>query len=78
MIEIKPYAPDLEQKHIDFASKYWTKLRRKTPEYIYWKFRGKHGRTLPSFILDVINDELNESMINKKFYYTYSDCDENI
>lgn len=58
MIEIKPYVPDLEQKHIDFASKYWTKSRRKIPEYIYWKFRGNQGKPLPSFILAIENEKV--------------------
>lgn len=58
MIEIKYYTPDLEQKHIDFASKYWTKSRRKTPEYIYWKFRGSQGKELKSFILAIENEKV--------------------
>ena len=58
MIEIKPYSSHLEQKHIDFASKYWTKSRRITPEYIYWKFRGKQGELLPSFILAIKEDKV--------------------
>ncbi len=53
MIEIKKYCPDLDQLHIDFASKYWTKKRRFTPEYIYWKFRGKHNENISSFILAI-------------------------
>ena len=53
MIEIKKYNPDLEQAHIDFASKYWTKSRRKIPEYIYWKFRRKNEEDLSSFLLAV-------------------------
>lgn len=58
MIEIKPYSPNLEQSHIDFASKYWTKSRRKTPEYIYWKFRGTMNKILPSFILALEEDKV--------------------
>ncbi len=53
MIEIKKYNSDLEQAHIDFASKYWTKSRRKIPEYIYWKFRRKNNEDLSSFLLAV-------------------------
>ena len=53
MIEIKKYNSDLEQAHFDFASKYWTKARRKTPEYIYWKFRRKNNEDLSSFLLAV-------------------------
>ncbi|MBD0836999.1 GNAT family N-acetyltransferase [Aestuariibaculum suncheonense] len=34
-----------------FAKKYWTKRRRFTPEYIYWKFRGQDQATLESFLL---------------------------
>lgn len=51
MIEIRTYCADLEEKHMDFASKYWKKNRRKNPEYIYWKFRSKNTETLQSFIL---------------------------
>jgi GNAT superfamily N-acetyltransferase len=53
MIEIKKYCTDLEQLHIDFASKHWTKKRRFIPEYIYWKFRGKSNENLSSFILAI-------------------------
>lgn len=55
MLEIKPYSPEFEEAHIKFASKYWTKGRRKNPEYIYWKFRGKQKKNLPSFLLAVVN-----------------------
>jgi hypothetical protein len=58
MIEIKAYSSHLEQKHIDFASKYWKKSRRITPEYIYWKFRGKQNEDLPSFILAIKEDKV--------------------
>jgi GNAT superfamily N-acetyltransferase len=51
MIEIKRYSPDYENAHIAFAQKYWTKKRRLTPDYIYWKFRGVPGQELNAFIL---------------------------
>jgi GNAT superfamily N-acetyltransferase len=51
MIEIKRYSPDYENAHIAFAQKYWTKKRRLTPDYIYWKFRGAPGQELNAFIL---------------------------
>ena len=56
MIEIVPYGPKWEQAHIAFATKYWTKSRRKIPEYIYWKFRGEPSTEISSFILAVEND----------------------
>jgi len=58
MIQIKSYSPEFEEAHIKFASKYWTKGRRKNPEFIYWKFRGKPNAELPSFILAIDNDEV--------------------
>lgn len=51
MIEIKCYSKEFEDAHIEFAQKYWTKKRRLTPEYIYWKFRGSPEEALQSFIL---------------------------
>jgi GNAT superfamily N-acetyltransferase len=56
MIRIIPYEKCVEQNHVQFASKYWTKARRKIPEYIYWKFRGDQNQKLKSFILAVEND----------------------
>lgn len=58
MIEIKPYSPEFEEAHIHFASKYWTKGRRKNPEYIYWKFRGNPNTNLLSFILAIDNNKV--------------------
>jgi GNAT superfamily N-acetyltransferase len=55
MIEIKPYSKEFEEQHIAFAKKFWTKRRRFTPEYIYWKFRGKQNEQLKSFILAIDN-----------------------
>lgn len=57
-ITIIPYSKELEEKHIKFASKYWTKRRRKDPNYIYWKFRGTPKEKLNSFILAIHNDEV--------------------
>jgi GNAT superfamily N-acetyltransferase len=53
MIEIKPYGPANEELHKQFALKHWTKRKRITPEYIYWKFRGVPGKELLSFILAI-------------------------
>ncbi|MDP2159174.1 MAG: GNAT family N-acetyltransferase, partial [Flavobacterium sp.] len=58
MIEIVPYGPKWEQAHIAFASKYWTKSRRKIPDYIYWKFRGRPNQEITSFLLAVENNEV--------------------
>lgn len=58
MIEIHPYGPQWEQAHIAFASKYWTKSRRKIPEYIYWKFRGQPTTEITSFLLAIENNEV--------------------
>ncbi|CAM3987171.1 MULTISPECIES: GNAT family N-acetyltransferase [Flavobacterium] len=51
MIEVKCYSKEFEKAHIQFAEKYWTKKRRLTPEYIYWKFRGNSSQELKSFLL---------------------------
>lgn len=53
MIEIKPYGLAWEELHKQFASKHWTKRKRITPEYIYWKFRGTPGKELSGFILAI-------------------------
>src|SRR5690606_6549679 len=58
MIEIKPYSAEFEEAHIQFASKYWTKGRRKNPEYIYWKFRGNPNTNLPGFILAIDDNKV--------------------
>lgn len=55
-IRISPYESQYEQAHIDFATRYWTKGRRKNPAYIYWKFRGSPGNCLPSFLLALVGD----------------------
>lgn len=53
MIEIKPYGPEWENAHSDFALRHWTKTRRRIPSYIYWKFRSKPGVSTHSFLLAV-------------------------
>jgi len=53
MITIEPYSKHWEKAHFLFASKYWTKRRRRESEYIYWKFRGNHSERLTSFILAI-------------------------
>lgn len=58
MVVVKYYSEEFEEKHISFAKKYWTKRRRFTPEYIYWKFRGKDKEELKSFILAFDGDEV--------------------
>ena len=57
-LQIVPYQPDLEQAHIDFATQYWNKKRRFTPEYIYWKFRGTPNKELWSFLLAVVDNKV--------------------
>lgn len=57
-ISIVPYSKDFEERHIEFASKYWTKRRRKVPNYIYWKFRGAPQDKLISFILAIHNNKV--------------------
>lgn len=44
------YCPAYEEQHRSFASQYWKKRKRTTPEYIYWKFRGT-PEDPPSFLL---------------------------
>lgn len=58
MIEITHYGPDFEELHCRFAARYWKKRKRVTPEYIYWKFRGKYGQKLNSMILAVEGDKV--------------------
>jgi hypothetical protein len=58
MISIESYSQEWESRHVIFASKYWTKKRRKDPEYIYWKFRGNRNEKIKSFILAVENGEV--------------------
>ncbi len=55
MIEIIPYGPQWETAHAVFASRYWTKRRRKESRYIYWKFRGRSTDEMESFLLAVEN-----------------------
>lgn len=55
-VTIAPYEAVHEQAHIAFASRYWTKGRRKNPAYIYWKFRGTPGKKMPSFLLALAGD----------------------
>ena len=56
-IKIVHYSEEFEKRHIEFASKFWTKKRRLTPEYIYWKFRGTDDGNL-SFILAILEDKV--------------------
>lgn len=58
MVVVKYYSEEFEEKHISFAKKYWTKKRRFTPEYVYWKFRGSNNKELKSFILAFDGDEV--------------------
>lgn len=53
MIDIVHYSPSYETAHYQFASQYWSKRKRIVSEYIYWKFRGKLGKDLNSFILAI-------------------------
>ena len=83
MIVIKNYTVELEDKHIDFASRYWTKVRRKTPEYIYWKFRNKDKLKLTSFLLALDGEKVVGQLglisckikIEDKFYDAQWACD---
>ena len=56
-IKIVHYSENFEEEHIKFASQYWSKRRRFTPEYIYWKFRSKKNEDT-SFILAVLNNKI--------------------
>lgn len=58
MIEIKYYSKEFEAAHTEFAKKYMRIKRRHIPEYIYWKFRGKPGQVLKSFLLAVDGDKV--------------------
>jgi len=58
MIVVRPYSKEFEEQQAAFAQKYWTKKRRFTPEYIYWKFRGKENEILKSFILAFNEDKV--------------------
>ncbi|MES2812688.1 MAG: GNAT family N-acetyltransferase [Bacteroidota bacterium] len=83
MIEVKPYSKEFEEQHIAFAQKYWTKKRRFTPEYIYWKFRGAENKPLNSFILAFDGDQVvgqfgvvpSEISIDGVVYQTQWACD---
>lgn len=59
-IKIVPYANEVEEKHIEFASKHWNKKRRLDPEYIRWKFRMDEKGIKYSFILaiDIISGKI--------------------
>ncbi|WP_339887765.1 GNAT family N-acetyltransferase [uncultured Flavobacterium sp.] len=83
MIEVKYYSKEFERAHIKFAQKYWTKKRRFTPEYIYWKFRGIQSQTLKSFLLAFDGDEVvgqiglvpSQVVLGKKNYEAQWACD---
>jgi GNAT superfamily N-acetyltransferase len=53
MITVVQYGPRFEKAHYEFASLHWQKRKRTSAEYIYWKFRGKPGEELRSFLLAV-------------------------
>lgn len=82
-IIVTPYCKELEQKHIEFASQYWTKKRRKEPAYIYWKFRGNPNEELNSFILAIDKDKVVGQLglipckinIDGEVYHTQWACD---
>lgn len=57
-VKIVHYSPRWEKEHIEFARQYWSKKRRFTPEYIYWKFRGQPEQELQGFILAIHNDKV--------------------
>ena len=59
MIEIVNYSPTYEKRHFEFATRMFGKRRkRRNPDYIYWKFRGKPGKELPSFKLAIEKGEI--------------------
>lgn len=59
MIEIVNYSPTYEKQHFEFATKLFGKRRkRRNPDYIYWKFRGKPNKELQSFKLAVEKNEI--------------------
>lgn len=58
MITIAYYGPRFEKAHYEFAIRHWQKRKRTSAEYIYWKFRGKPGEELRSFLLAVDGEEV--------------------
>jgi hypothetical protein len=52
-IRIVQYSNYWAPKHEHFVRKHWNKVRRRSEEYIYWKFRGKEGQDLKGFILAI-------------------------
>lgn len=58
MISIVHYSPLYETAHKTFAEQLWSKRKRTTPEYIYWKFRSQPGSETSSFILAVENEKV--------------------
>lgn len=83
MIKIIEYSPDWHQAHEEFASRYWTKKRRFTPEYIYWKFRGELNKNLTSFLIAVDDRKVIgqfgiipcEILVKSKIYQSQWACD---
>ncbi|WP_010663968.1 GNAT family N-acetyltransferase [Marinilabilia salmonicolor] len=59
MVEIVNYSPEYEKVHYEFASvMFGTRRKRRNPDYIYWKFRGRKGTEMPSFKLAILNGEV--------------------
>lgn len=51
-IEIVNYSPAFEEQHYSFATRmFGNRRKRRNPDYLYWKFRGKQGEELSSFKL---------------------------
>lgn len=58
-MKVENYGPKWEKAHTDFANAYYNgRRKRTTPEYLYWKFRGKQGESLPSFLVAVDGDKV--------------------
>jgi hypothetical protein len=54
-IEITTYSPDLTEKYNEFVSKFWKRERSKSPEYLYWKFRGHYPDKLIGQVIALDN-----------------------
>ncbi|MGB5982884.1 MAG: GNAT family N-acetyltransferase [Nonlabens sp.] len=58
-IEIVNYCPAIEEQHYSFATRmFGNRRKRRNPEYLYWKFRGKQGEELTSFKIALSNGKI--------------------
>ncbi len=54
-IEITTYSPDLTERYNEFVSKFWKRERSKSPDYLYWKFRGNYPDKLIGQVIALDN-----------------------